>query len=114
MDKISKEEVLASSSGWVATLLNFLPGAGTGYLYQRRWLPYFLTAGAITSWFIIGIILKGDKVTSQTEQFIGISGLFFISIITSVEAYLAFKKARNIVKSKKEETKPPIKKGWFK
>ena len=45
MDKISKEEVLASSSGWVASLLNFLPGVGTGYLYQRRWLAYFLTTG---------------------------------------------------------------------
>ena len=32
MDKLSKEQVLASSSGWVASLLNFLPGVGAGYL----------------------------------------------------------------------------------
>ena len=114
MDKLSKEQVLASSSGWVASLLNFLPGVGTGYLYQRRWLPYFITAGAVTAWFVIGIFLQGDKEPSQTEQLIGISGLFLISIITVVEANLAFKKAVKIASIKKEEAKPPTKKGWFK
>ena len=114
MDKLSKEQVLASSSGWVASLLNFLPGVGTGYIYQRRWLPYFITAGAVTAWFVIGIILQGDKEPSQTEQLIGISGLFFISIITVVEANLAFKKAVKIASIKKEEVKIPEKKGWFK
>ena len=114
MDKLSKEQVLASSSGWVASILNFLPGVGTGYLYQRRWLPYFITAGAVIAWFVIGIILQGDKEPSQTEQLIGISGLFFISIITVVEANLAFKKAVKIASIKKEEVKTSIKKGWFK
>ena len=114
MDKLSKEQVLASSSGWVASLLNFLPGVGTGYLYQRRWLPYFITAGAVTAWFVIGIILQGDKEPTQTEQLIGISGLFLISIITVVEANLAFKKAVKIAFIKKEEVKTPVKKGWFK
>ena len=114
MDKLSKEQVLASSSGWVASLLNFLPGVGTGYLYQRRWLPYFFTAGAVTAWFVIGIILQGDKEPSQTEQLIGIAGLFLISIITVVEAKLAYNKAVKIVSIKKEESKTTIKKGWFK
>ena len=114
MDKLSKEQVLASSSGWVASLLNFLPGVGAGYLYQRRWLPYFITAGAVTSWFVIGIILQGNAEPSQKEQLIGILGLFFISSITLVEANLAFKKAVKIVSIKKEEIKTPIKKGWFK
>ncbi len=114
MDKLSKEKVLASSSGWVASLLNFLPGVGTGYLYQRRWLPYFITTGVVTAWFVIGIILQGDKEPSQTEQLIGISGLFLISTITVVEANLAFKKAVKITYIKKEEEKTPIKKGWFK
>ena len=113
MDKLSKEQVLASSSGWVASLLNFLPGVGAGYLYQRRWLPYFITAGAVTAWFAIGIILQGDKEPSQTEQLIGISGLFLISTITVVEAKLAFKKAVNIVSIKKDKDKTTIKKGWF-
>ena len=114
MDKLSKEQVLASSSGWVASLLNFLPGVGAGYLYQRRWLPYFITAVAVTTWFVIGIILQGDKEPSQKEQLIGISGLFLISTITVVEANLAFKKAVKIASIKKEETKTSAKKGWFK
>jgi len=114
MDKLSKEQVLASSSGWVASLLNFLPGVGTGYLYQRRWLPYFITTGVVTAWFVIGIILQGDKEPSQTEQLIGISGLFLISTITVVEANITFKKAVKIASIKKEEEKTPIKKGWFK
>ena len=114
MDQLSKDQVLASSSGWVASLLNFLPGVGTGYLYQRRWLPYFITTGVVTAWFVIGIILQGDKEPSQTEQLIGISGLFLISTITVVEANLAFKKAVKITSIKKEKEKTPIKKGWFK
>ena len=113
MDKLSKEQLLASSSGWVASLLNFLPGVGTGYLYQRRWLPYFITTGVVTAWFVIGLILQGDKEPSQTEQLIGISGLFLISTITVVEANLAFNKAVKITSIKKEEEKTPIKKGWF-
>ena len=114
MDNLSKEQVLASSSGWVASLLNFLPGVGAGYLYQRRWLPYFITAGAVTAWFVLGIILQSDKEPSQTEQLIGIGGLFLISTITIVEANLAFKKAVKIASNKKEDTKTTTKKGWFK
>ena len=113
MDKLSKEEVLVSSTGWVASLLNFLPGVGAGYLYQRRWLPYFLTTGAVAAWFFIGIILQGDKEPSRTEQLIGVGGLFFISIITVLEANLAFKKAVKIASNKQKEIKPPTKKGWF-
>ena len=114
MEKLSREQVLASSSGWVASLLNFLPGLGTGYLYQRRWLQYFITVGAVTAWFVIGIILQGDKEPSQTEQLIGIAGLFVISIITVVEANIAFMKAVKIVSIKLKEIKSPTKKGWFK
>ena len=114
MNKLSKEEVLASSSGCVASLLNFLPGVGAGYLYQRRWLQYFITAGAVTGWFVIGILLQDNKEPSQTEQLIGLAGLFLISTITVVEANLAFKKAVKIVSIKEPEAKAPIKKGWVK
>tara|TARA_A100000164_G_scaffold181666_1_gene161363 strand:- start:732 stop:1076 length:345 start_codon:yes stop_codon:yes gene_type:complete len=114
MEKLSRDQVLASSSGWIASLLNFLPGVGTGYLYQRRWLPYFITVGAVTTWFFIGIILQGNKEPSQTEQLIGIAGLLLISIITVVEANLAFKKSVKMVSIKKEEEKTQTKKGWFK
>ena len=114
MDNLTKNQVLASSSGWVASLLNIFPGVGSGYIYQRRWLQYFITATFVTGWFIIGIILQGDKEPSQTEQIIGLSGLFIISIFTAVEANLAFKKSEKISSIKEEQKKSPTKKVWFK
>ena len=114
MSHPSKDEILASSKGWVASLLNFLPGLGSGYLYQRRWKPYFFTITASTAWFVLGFFLQGESEPSLSEQIIGISGLFFISIVTIVEANLAFKKA--IKKTKAEKEKKVIssnKKGWF-
>ena len=110
----SREEILASSKGWVASFLNFLPGLGSGYLYQRRWKPYFFTIIASTTWFALGIVLQGDSEPSQIEQIIGISGLFFISIVTVIEANLAYKKASNKTKAEKEKKMSPKKKGWFK
>ena len=110
----SKEEILTSSRGWVASFLNFLPGLGSGYLYQRRWKPYFLTIAASTIWFSLGFFLQGDSEPSQREQIIGISGLFFISIVTVIEANLAFKKASNKTNAEKEKIISSDKKGWFK
>ena len=113
MSNLSKDEILASSKGWVASFLNLLPGLGSGYLYQRRWKPYFLTIAATTSWFALGFFLQGDKDPSQSEQIIGISGLFFISIFTVIEANFAFKKASNKTKAEKEKIMSSDKKGWF-
>tara|TARA_B100000886_G_scaffold138330_1_gene93511 strand:- start:261 stop:605 length:345 start_codon:yes stop_codon:yes gene_type:complete len=110
----SREEILASSKGWVASFLNFLPGLGSGYLYQRRWKPYFLTITASTAWFALGFFLQGDSEPSKSEQIIGISGLFFISIVTVIEANLAFKKAIKKINIEKEEIKSSRKKVWFK
>ena len=114
MSNPSKDAILASSKGWVASFLNFLPGLGSGYLYQRRWKPYFLTIAATTSWFALGFFLQGDSEPSKSEQIIGISGLFFISIFTMIEANLAFKHISKKIKSEKEKIKPSIKKGWIK
>lgn len=114
MSNISKEQILASSSGWVAALLNVLPGLGTGYIYQRRWLPYFLSSGVSLMWFVTGMILKGDKELTQNEQFIGISVLCLISAITAIESYLASKKAFKLVQNNKVKTKMIKKKGLFK
>ena len=100
MKNIDKNQILASSSGWVASLLNFLPGLGTGYIYQRRWFPYFLTAGAVIVWFVLGIFLQGDKEPTQSEQLIGLAGLFFISVVTVIEANLAYKKSLKLVEGK--------------
>ncbi len=101
MKNINKVQILASSSGWVASLLNFFPGIGTGYIYQRRWLPYFLTAGAVLVWFVLGIFLQGSDKPSQSDQLIGLSGLLFISIVTVIEANLAYKKSLRVIEEKK-------------
>ena len=108
----SRDEILASSKGWVASFLNFLPGLGSGYLYQRRWKPYFFTLIASTTWFALGIFLQGDSEPSQNEQIIGISGLFFISIVTVIESNLAFKKASNKTNAEQKIISSD-KKGWF-
>ena len=105
MDNPSKEQILAASSGWVATTLNFLPGLGAGYLYQRRWLPYFLTAGVATAWLVIGSFLNGETETTKTGQLIGFGGLFLISITTMLEAKIAHKKAI-VATLEKIEAKP--------
>ena len=110
----SRDEVLASSKGWVASFLNLFPGLGSGYLYQRRWKPYFFTITASTAWFALGVFLQGDLEPSQSEQIIGISGLFLISMVTVIEANMAFKKASNKTKSEKEKIISSKKKGWFK
>ena len=100
MNKINKDQILASSRGWVASLLNFFPGLGTGYIYQRRWLPYFLSAGAVLVWFALGIFLQGDKDPTQSDQLIGLAGLLFISVVTVIEANLAYKKSLKLVEGK--------------
>ena len=113
MDNPTKEQILASSSGWVATTLNFLPGLGAGYLYQRRWILYFVTVGAATAWFVLGAILNGDTEPTQAEQLIGIGGLFLISIITMVEAKIAHKKATLAVKEQLQAKTTKKKRGLF-
>ncbi len=113
MDNPSKEQILAASSGWVATTLNFLPGLGAGYLYQRRWIPYFVTGGAATTWFVLGAILNGETEPTITEQLIGIGGLFLISITTMVEAKIAHKKAMIVVEEQLQAKTPKKKGGLF-
>ena len=113
MDNPSKEQILASSSGWVATTLNFLPGLGAGYLYQRRWIPYFATGGAATAWFVLGAILNGDTEPTKSQQLIGIGGLFLISITTMIEAKIAHKKATLAVEEQLQAKTPKKKTGLF-
>jgi len=36
VEKLSRNQILGASSGWVAVVLNILPGLGAGYIYQRR------------------------------------------------------------------------------
>ena len=113
MDNPSKEQILAASSGWVATTLNFLPGLGAGYLYQRRWIPYFITGGAAIAWFALGAVLNGDKEPTQAEQLIGIGGLFLISITTMVESKIAHKNASKAVEEQFQAKSPKKRVGLF-
>ena len=113
MDNPSKAQILAASSGWVAATLNFLPGLGAGYLYQRRWTPYFVTVGVATAWFALGILLNGDTDPTKTEQLIGIGGLFLISVTTMVESNIAHKKATLDVEKQIEAMTPIKKRGLF-
>ena len=110
----TRDEILASTKGWEASFLNFLPRLGSGYLYQRRWKPYFFTITASTAWFALGFFLRGDSEPSESELIIGISGFFLISIFTAIEANFAFKKANNKTKAEKEKLISSEKKRWFK
>ena len=94
MKSPSKNQILAASSGWVSVALNFFPGLGAGYLYQRRWVPYFITAAIAASWFTVGAILNnGEAEPSQTEWLIGLSGFLIISITTMIESNFAYRKS---------------------
>ena len=113
-NSLDKNEILASSSGFIASLLNLLPGLGTGYIYQRRWVPYFLTGGAIIIWIGLGIFLQGDSEPNRKEQIIGLSGLLLISLVTAIESYLAFNRAsKKIEENTFQKQINSTKKGWF-
>ena len=113
MNTLNKSQILAASSGLVAALLNFIPGLGTGYIYQRRWRPYFFTLGAVAIWFALGIFLQNGNEPKNIEQLIGILGLLFISLVTVVESYLAHKKSINLVKEMPQKSSNEKSKRWF-
>ena len=113
MDNPSKEQILAASNGWVATTLNFLPGLGAGYLYQRRWIAYFITCGLATAWFFLGAILNTDVQPTKTEQLVGVGGLFLLSIITMIEAKIAHNKATLAIEEQLQSKTPKKKTGLF-
>ena len=96
MNQPSRDQVLAVSAGWVAVILNVLPGLGAGYLYQRRWRAYWITSVLATSWFVAGAALAGDGGGAEdpTNQLIGLLGLVLLSGITACEAGLTLKRVR--------------------
>ena len=92
-----RDQVLAASAGWVAALLNVLPGLGAGYLYQRRWKAYWTTSALATAWFVAGAAL-GQNAAEEAEtsnQLVGLVGLLLLAAITAAEAGLAVKRVRN-------------------
>lgn len=99
MTQPSRDQVLAVSAGWVAALLNVLPGLGAGYLYQRRWTAYWVTSALATAWFVAGAALGGGGEAGRGDatlqnQLIGLVGLVVLSAVTATEAGLAVKRVR--------------------
>ena len=64
----TREQILGASAGWVAVLLNVLPGLGAGYLYQRRWKAYWITSSLATGWFVAGAALGQNADTGGASQ----------------------------------------------
>ncbi len=92
----TKNQVLAASAGWVAVVLNVLPGLGAGYLYQRRWKAYWITSALATAWFVAGAALAQNS-ASEVEpqnQLVGLIGLIVLAAVTSAEAGMAVKSVR--------------------
>ena len=92
----TREQILAASAGWVAVLLNVLPGLGTGYLYQRRWRAYWITSLLATGWFVAGALLarNADAAAEAQNQWVGLIGLLLLAAVTATEAGLAVKRVR--------------------
>ena len=96
MTSPSHDQVLAASAGWVAVLLNVVPGLGAGYLYQRRWGAYWITSVVATTWFVSGAVLAqdADAAAEAQNQMVGLIGLLVLAGVTAMEAGLALKRVR--------------------
>ena len=93
----SRDQILAASAGWVAALLNVVPGLGAGYLYQRRWRAYWITSALATAWFVAGPLLAqtADASAEMQNQLVGLIGLLLLAAVTATEAGLAVKRVRS-------------------
>ena len=92
----TREQILAASAGWVAVVLNVIPGLGAGYLYQRRWKAYWITSALATTWFVAGAVLaqNADAVAETQNRLVGLIGLLLLAGVTATEAGLAVNKVR--------------------
>lgn len=92
----SREQILAASAGWVAVVLNVIPGLGAGYLYQRRWKAYWITSALATAWFVAGAVLgrNADAAAEAQNQLVGLIGLVVLAGCTAAEAGLAVRRLR--------------------
>jgi len=92
----TREQILAASAGWVAVLLNVVPGLGAGYLYQRRWRAYWMTSALATTWFVAGVLLaqNAEPAAEAQNQLVGLIGLLLLAGVTATEAGLAVKRVR--------------------
>jgi len=92
----TREQILAASAGWVAVVLNVIPGLGAGYLYQRRWRAYWITSALASAWFVAGAALgqNADAATEAQNQLVGLAGLVTLAAVTATEAGLAVRRVR--------------------
>jgi len=92
----TREQILAASAGWVAVVLNVVPGLGAGYLYQRRWKAYWITSALATSWFVAvaARARNADAASEAQNQLVGLIGLLVLAGVTATEAGLAVKRVR--------------------
>lgn len=92
----TRHQILAASAGWVAVLLNVVPGLGAGYLYQRRWRAYWITTVLAAAWFVAGALLgsQADTADEARNQLIGLIGLLLLAAVTAGEAGLAVRRVR--------------------
>ena len=91
-----RKAVLAASAPWLGAVLNLVPGLGSGYIYQRRWKAYWVTSVLATAWFVLGAVLAQDAPAEveRKNQLIGLAGLLLLAAVTTLEAFLAARKAR--------------------
>lgn len=91
-----RKAILAASAPWLGALLNTIPGLGSGYIYQRRWRAYWITTAFATLWFVLGAFLTDGEAapTGSGDQWVGPAGLLLLAAITTIEAFLAARKAR--------------------
>ena len=96
MTNPSRDQVLAASAGWVAVVLNVVPGLGAGYLYQRRWRAYWITSVVATTWIVAGAVLAqdADAAAEAQNQLVGLIGLLVLAGVTATEASLTLKQVR--------------------
>ncbi len=103
---LSGDQLTASSSGWIAALLN-LACQGHGYLYQRRWGAYWIGAAAAVGASLLGGVAIGGgtwwlnrtrpEATELTTSaavagvYLGLGG---VGLGSAVEAGLAVNRAR--------------------
>jgi hypothetical protein len=92
----TRDQILAASAGWVAVVLNVVPGLGAGYLYQRRWRAWWITTSLASGWFIAGAVRAAgaDAPDEARNQLVGLIGLLLLAAVTAGEAGLAVRRVR--------------------
>ena len=93
IEKVTKEQLITSSSGWLSAFLNIIPGLGTGYIYQRRWRAYWITVFVSSLWLLYSTYLESgsdpsDPLSNNVDQS-NFIGFLVIGIYTAFEAYFA-------------------------